>query len=79
MNQLSEQGITVYPLSTVEQIVSSNLYFFSSTLNGLFNLDLNISNVESVSLFKSKLLTFICPVQRSIYNIFDSEIRLQSS
>ena len=45
--------------------------FFPSALNDWFNLDLNIRNAESVSLFKSRLLSFICPVQRSIYNIFD--------
>ena len=45
--------------------------FFPSALNDWFNLDLNIRNAESVSLFKSRLLPFICPVQRSIYNIFD--------
>ena len=45
--------------------------FFPSTLNDSFNLDLNIRNAESVSLFKSRLLSFFCPVQRSIYNIFD--------
>ena len=70
MNQPSEQGTTVYPPSTVEQIISSTL-FFPSTLNDWFNFDLNIRNAESVSLFKSKLLSFIQPVQRSIHNIFD--------
>ena len=45
--------------------------FFPSILNDWFNVDSNIRNTESFSLFKSKLLSFICPVQRSIYNIFD--------
>ena len=44
---------------------------FPSNLNDLFNLDLNIRNAESISLFKSKLLSFIRPVQTNIYNIFD--------
>ena len=47
-------------------------YSFSpSTLNVWFNLDLNLRNSESVSVFKSKLMSFISPVQTNIYNIFD--------
>ena len=60
--------------------------FFPSTLNDWFNLDLNIRNVESVLLFKSRLLSFICPVQGSIFNIlnpkglkFLTHLRLASS
>ena len=45
--------------------------FFPSTLNEWFNLDLNIKTSESISLFKSKLLSFIGPVQTNMYNIFD--------
>ena len=45
--------------------------FFPSTLSDWYNLDLYIRNAESVSLFKSRLLSFIRPVQRSICNIFD--------
>ena len=45
--------------------------FFPSALNDWFNLDLNIRNVGSVSLFKSRLLYFIRPVQRNIYNFFN--------
>ena len=45
--------------------------FFPSTLNDWFNLDINIRNYESISLFKCRLLSFIRPVQNSIYNIFD--------
>ena len=45
--------------------------FFPSTLNDWFNVDLNIRNSRSVSIFKSKLLSFIRPVQTNIYNIFD--------
>ena len=36
-----------------------------------FNLDLNIRNSESISIFKSKLLSFTRPIQSNIYNIFD--------
>ena len=57
MKQRPEQETIVYPLSTAEKIVSSTL-FFPSTLNDWFNLDLNIRNSESVSVFKSKLLSF---------------------
>ena len=66
----TKQETTVYPLSAAEQIVSSIL-FFPSTLNEWFNLDLNVRNSESISIFKSKLLSFIRPVQTNIYNIFD--------
>ena len=45
--------------------------FFPSTLKDWFKLDLNITNLESISIFKSKLLSFISPVQTNIYNIFD--------
>ena len=69
MKQTPEQETTVYPLSAAEQIVSSIL-FFPSTLNEWFNLDLNIKNSESISIFKSRLLSFIRPVQTNIYNIF---------
>ena len=62
-----EQEATVYPPSIAEQIVSSTL-FFPSTLNDWFNLDLNVRNADSVSLLKSRLLSFIDPVQRSQYN-----------
>ena len=39
-----------------------NYLFFPSTLNDWFNLDLNIRNYESISLLKSRLLSFIRPV-----------------
>ena len=48
-------------------------YFFPSTLDDCFSLDINIRNSESTSLFKSRLLSFIRPVQNNIYNIFDPE------
>ena len=44
--------------------------FFPSTLKECFRLDVNI-NSESISLFKSRLLSFIRPNQSNIYNIFD--------
>ena len=48
--------------------------FFPSTLNDWFNLDLKIRNSESISIFKSRLLSFIRPVQTNIYNIFDPKV-----
>ena len=43
--------------------------FFPSTLNDWFKLDNNIRNSESIEIFKSKLLSFIRPVQSNIYSI----------
>ena len=45
--------------------------FFPSTLNDWFNLDIKIRKSESITLFKCTLLSFIRPVQNSIYNILD--------
>ena len=45
--------------------------FFPCTLNEWFNLDVNIRNSESISIFKRKFLSFIRPVQNNIFNIFD--------
>ena len=47
--------------------------FFPSTLNEWFKLDDSIRNSESVEIFKSKLLSLICPVQSNIYSIFDEK------
>ena len=44
--------------------------FFPSTLRDWFNLDDNIRNSESISVFKNRLLLFIRPVQNSVFNIF---------
>ena len=46
-------------------------YFFPSTLNDWFNLDIDIRSSESISIFKSRLLSLIRPVQKSVFNIFD--------
>ena len=45
--------------------------FFPSILKGWFNFDINIRNSESILFFKSRLLLLICPVQKSVFNIFD--------
>ena len=47
--------------------------FFPSTLDDCLSLDINIRNSDSISLFKSRLLSFIRLVQNKIYNIFDPE------
>ena len=70
VKQTPEQGTTVYLPLTDEQIVPSSL-FFPSTLNDWFNLDLNIRNPESISIFKNSLLSFIRPVQANINSTFD--------
>ena len=45
--------------------------FFPSTLRDWFDIDENIRNSEPISIFKNRLLTFIRPAQKSIFNIFD--------
>ena len=45
--------------------------FFPSTLKDWFNLDENIRSSESISIFKNRFLSFIRPVQNSVFNIFD--------
>ena len=68
MNLPSEQGITVYHHINVKQ-TCFKYSFFPSTLH---NLDINIRNAESISLFKCRLLlSFIHPVQNGIYNVFN--------
>ena len=46
--------------------------FFPSTLKDWFTLD-NITNSKSISVLKSKLLSLIRPLQKSVFNIFDSK------
>ena len=46
--------------------------FFPSTLRDWFNLDDNIRNSESISVFKKRLLAFIRPVENSVFNIYES-------
>ena len=53
-----------------------NYSFSPSTLNDWFRLDIDIRNSESISLFKSRLLSFIRPNQSNRYNISDP-IRLK--
>ena len=45
--------------------------FFPSTLNDWYKLDETIRNPESISIFKSRLLSFIRPLESNVNNIFD--------
>ena len=67
MNPPLEQGTTVH-----YDINVNKHSFFPSTLNDWFNLDTNIRNSESISLFKCRLLSFIRLVQNKIYTIFST-------
>ena len=44
--------------------------FSPYTIEAWYSLDPSIINSNSLEVFKSKLLAFIRPVQRSIYNVF---------
>ena len=65
MNKPLEQGIIIYQATNVKQTVSS-IFFLRSTLNDWFKLDENLRNSESIAIFKSRLLSFIRPVQSNI-------------
>ena len=45
--------------------------FFPYTLNDWYKLDETIRNSESISIFKSRLLSFIRPRESNVYNTFD--------
>ena len=47
--------------------------FFQYTIEAWYSLDPSIINSNSLEVFKSKLLAFIRPVQRSIYNVFNPQ------
>ena len=47
--------------------------FFPITTEAWYGLDPSIINVNSLEVFQSKLLAFIRPVQRSIYNVFNPQ------
>ena len=47
--------------------------FFPYTIEAWYSLDPSIINSNSLEVFKSKLLAFIRPVQRSIYNVFNPQ------
>ena len=65
-----EQGIIIYEFTIVVRRVSSIL-FFPSTWEDWFSLDDSIRKSETSSTFKNRLLSFICPAQNNIFNIFD--------
>ena len=45
--------------------------FFPSTPNDWYKLHETIRNSESISIFKSRLLSFIRPLESNVYNILD--------
>ena len=45
--------------------------FFPYVIEAWYSLDPTIINSKSLEVFKSKLLAFIWPVQRSIYSVFN--------
>ena len=45
--------------------------FFPYTLKDWFSLDDSIKSSETISTFKNRLSSFILPVQKNIFNIFD--------
>ena len=47
------------------------VYFFPLTFNDWFKLNENIRNSKSITICKSRLLSFIRPVQSNIYHIVD--------
>ena len=48
-----------------------NSFFSFHSLNDWLQLDETIRNSESISIFKNRLLSFICPLESNAYNIFD--------
>ena len=69
MKQPSKQEITISRLTLSNGLFQA--FFFPFTLNDWFRLDINMRNSESISLFKSRLLSFIRPNQSNIFNVFD--------
>ena len=47
--------------------------FFPYTIEAWHSLDPSVINSDSLEVCKSKLLAFIRPVQRSIYNVFNPQ------
>ena len=47
--------------------------FFPASLEEWFHLDPSIGNSETINAFKQKLLSFILPLENSIFNISDPE------
>ena len=47
--------------------------FFPHTIAAWYSLDPSVLNSNSLEVFKSKLLAFIRPVQRSVYNVFNPQ------
>ena len=68
-----------YLINLIPKIHRTDCYknsFFPSTLNDWYKLDETIRNSQSILVFKSRLLSFIRPIESNLYNIFDP-IRLK--
>ena len=61
------------PPTGANQLINLKNSFFSFTTEACYGLDPSIINSKSLEVFKSKLLAFIRPVQRSIYNVFNRQ------
>ena len=49
-------------------------YFFLSTLNDWYKWDETIRNSKLISIFKSRLLSFIRPLESNVDNVFDIRV-----
>ena len=63
--------MNVFIFSSLLNIILSVGQFFPSTVKDWFNLNASVRNSESLAIFKSRLLSFIRPIQSNVCNIFD--------
>ena len=54
-------------------LIWENSFSYILSRLGTYSLDPSIINFNLIEVFKSKLLAFIQPVQRSIYNVFNPQ------
>ena len=59
-------------LFSIAKLIVANI-FFPNSLSKWYQLAPEIQNLESIVVFKSKLLSFIRPIKRSIFNVNDPE------
>ena len=70
----SQQAITTSNNQIPNYHCRTNFFkysFFPSTLQDWFNLNASIRKLRVLAIFKSRLLSFIRPIQSNVYNIFD--------
>ena len=70
--QAKTQEIFIFQVTIHEQSIL-NLLFFPVSLEEWFHLDPSIRNSVTINAFKQKLLPFTCPLENSVFNIFDPE------